>query len=514
MIDNRKTQAKVLTSSKQTYINNELAYNLSFKQVYENLVDDCNKLKQQNFVNVNCKNFELQQLTEIIADSMEIAEKLDYKNKENDFKQKFSIVLKNLNMALTYVDYLKICETVKESVKYTSLHQDCDIPKNCYTSSPFEIATRTRKCLGIKNNAFPVGIIKENKFGIFKTFTNDLSNDFEKLKQQLSKILPILAGNDLKLENKKNEETVKINIDNTLTADEKKVTDAKITTVTKKQTTKNKYNENEKNNYSNFSQSENFDSSNSTENLDKSSDIEIEKNMLSYQNQLVNEQSEDMLEKLNFLADNNLKNIKNTFSKIDDILSKSVPKYNKNLFETVIKENPGGFENIENLLKDNDFENKSLVEKNIYVNAKMNLWNYLYKIKAILPFGVPVKKINITSVYGYRDNPTEQGKDFHTGIDFSGNTGIPVFSTSAGKIIVAGNAGDYGLMIKIDHGIGFSTLYAHLSKIFVKKGDIVNDGDKIGEIGSTGRSTGSHLHYEIRYNDKTFDPISFVTVNR
>ena len=172
---------------------------------------------------------------------------------------------------------------------------------------------------------------------------------------------------------------------------------------------------------------------------------------------------------LNTLADNNLKNIATTFSEIDEILSKiDGLKYNKKLLETVIKEYASDIENID------IFSKNSPIENNSNLTTKMNLWNRLYKVKRMLPFGAPVKKIQITSLYGIRNNPTGKGQDKHTGIDFKGNTGTPVFSPSVGKVIFAGlsNVG-YGLMVQIDHGLNFSTLYGHLSKISVKQGDLL-----------------------------------------
>jgi murein DD-endopeptidase MepM/ murein hydrolase activator NlpD len=100
----------------------------------------------------------------------------------------------------------------------------------------------------------------------------------------------------------------------------------------------------------------------------------------------------------------------------------------------------------------------------------------------------------------------------HTGIDFGGKMGTPLYATASGKVIQAGNRGDYGLCVEVDHGLGFTTLYAHLSKINVKKGDIIEEGTKVGLAGSTGRSTGVHLHYELRHNNRALNPYAFIKI--
>ena len=98
----------------------------------------------------------------------------------------------------------------------------------------------------------------------------------------------------------------------------------------------------------------------------------------------------------------------------------------------------------------------------------------------------------------------------HTGIDLRGETGEPVHATAAGKVTIAGREGGYGNMVEIDHGNGLATRYGHLSEIDVKVGQTVRIGEVIGKIGSTGRSTGPHLHYETRINGEAVDPQKFL----
>jgi murein DD-endopeptidase MepM/ murein hydrolase activator NlpD len=128
---------------------------------------------------------------------------------------------------------------------------------------------------------------------------------------------------------------------------------------------------------------------------------------------------------------------------------------------------------------------------------------------------VPVKKpvfgeIDTSSPFGMRMDPFVKGPAIHSGLDIRGDMGEPVRATAAGKVETAGWNGGYGNMVEIDHGNQFSTRYGHLSAIGVKVGQMVKVGDVIGRIGSTGRSTGPHLHYETRINDEAVDPQKFL----
>ena len=102
----------------------------------------------------------------------------------------------------------------------------------------------------------------------------------------------------------------------------------------------------------------------------------------------------------------------------------------------------------------------------------------------------------------------------HYGLDFGSTPRAPIYVTAPGTVSFAGWKGNFGKMIEVDHGAGIKTRYAHLSKITVKKGQTIAFGDKIGVIGSTGRSTGNHLHYEILFRDKALDPMQFIKAGR
>lgn len=133
---------------------------------------------------------------------------------------------------------------------------------------------------------------------------------------------------------------------------------------------------------------------------------------------------------------------------------------------------------------------------------------------AFTPMGYP-KISSLTSYFGYRSDPFESDHaEFHPGIDFKGERGDAAKCTADGRVVGAGWNGGYGNCVRIAHTNGFETLYGHLSRITVHIGQKVTAGEKIGEIGSTGRSTGNHLHYEVRKNGKPVNPISYLSLNK
>lgn len=137
----------------------------------------------------------------------------------------------------------------------------------------------------------------------------------------------------------------------------------------------------------------------------------------------------------------------------------------------------------------------------------------LLAIAEKVPLGKPSTG-RITSRFGYRHNPfSGRGREFHGGLDFRGKTGEPVKSTASGKVIFSGYQNGYGNVVKVAHGYGYVTVYAHLSARDVTLGDKVSVGDLIGKIGSTGRSTGPHLHYEVQYQGQRIDPENFLALN-
>lgn len=127
-----------------------------------------------------------------------------------------------------------------------------------------------------------------------------------------------------------------------------------------------------------------------------------------------------------------------------------------------------------------------------------------------IPMGKP-NQGRITSKFGYRSNPfTGKNVEHHSGIDFKGEIGTPIKATAAGKVIYAARRGGYGNCVIIKHNKELKTLFAHMNEILVQNGQHIDVGDIVGTLGSTGRSTGPHLHYEIYKNDERIDPEAFL----
>jgi murein DD-endopeptidase MepM/ murein hydrolase activator NlpD len=131
-----------------------------------------------------------------------------------------------------------------------------------------------------------------------------------------------------------------------------------------------------------------------------------------------------------------------------------------------------------------------------------------------VPSDKPVKTAEFTSGYGTRTDPFRGGAARHQGIDLAAPVGTPIYATADGTVSDAGyNSGGYGNLIKVNHGRGIETRYGHLSRILVSPGQRITRGQLIGHMGSTGRSTGSHLHYEVRIDGRAVNPIPFMKSN-
>lgn len=131
-------------------------------------------------------------------------------------------------------------------------------------------------------------------------------------------------------------------------------------------------------------------------------------------------------------------------------------------------------------------------------------------VLAFAAFPAPLGAEEVTSTFGTRSDPFHGKRASHKGIDIAAPTGTPVYATANGVVDYASRLGSYGLLVKIKHPSGHETRFAHLSKITVRRGQVVLKGDLIGRVGSTGRSTGPHLHYEVRLNGKPLDPARFM----
>lgn len=130
--------------------------------------------------------------------------------------------------------------------------------------------------------------------------------------------------------------------------------------------------------------------------------------------------------------------------------------------------------------------------------------------RALVPTEAPVKNSRIGSAFGFRIDPFTGRSALHTGLDFPGDVGTPIYAAAGGVVVVQEYHPAYGNMIEIDHGKGLITRYAHASRVLVNKADIVKRGQKIAEMGSTGRSTGPHLHFEVWVSGVVQDPSRFL----
>lgn len=128
-----------------------------------------------------------------------------------------------------------------------------------------------------------------------------------------------------------------------------------------------------------------------------------------------------------------------------------------------------------------------------------------------LPTHAPLSGGLQSSSFGWRIDPFNGHQTFHEGIDFVGETGTAIHAAAAGKVVYAAFHPQYGNMVEIDHGNGLTSRYAHASKLLVAEGDSIKVGQPVAELGSTGRSTGPHLHFEIRYKGVAQNPLRFIT---
>ncbi len=156
--------------------------------------------------------------------------------------------------------------------------------------------------------------------------------------------------------------------------------------------------------------------------------------------------------------------------------------------------------------------NAGSFERQLYrINVTRAQVERLGRTLALVPYRKPViGEVEFTSGFGVRNDPFLGRPAMHTGLDFRAATGDPVRATANGKVVSSGWTGGYGRMVEIDHGNGLSTRYGHLSEISVKVGDLIKIGQVVGAVGSTGRSTGPHLHYETRIDGEAVDPQKFL----
>lgn len=253
--------------------------------------------------------------------------------------------------------------------------------------------------------------------------------------------------------------------------------------------------------------------------FDKTSELSLEFELIRSENDSLKQKQQQIMETANQIsdADNKIVEIVSSMTKdnIDELrdnlkkINSTITKLGLNETELVQQAN-----NLSNQSVGGRFLsinlNKNADEKYKKIAADIEIWNGLTRLTKILPLGAPVAQKTITSPYGSRQDPFTKKNKQHKGIDFAGKIGTELYAVAPGRVISAGERSGYGTTVEIDHGLGFTTLYAHLSKIMVSRGDWVRPGTVIGLGGSSGRSTGPHLHYEIRYKGNPFNPSNFV----
>lgn len=141
-------------------------------------------------------------------------------------------------------------------------------------------------------------------------------------------------------------------------------------------------------------------------------------------------------------------------------------------------------------------------------------WEKMQVVLRSVPLAAPVDHYYISSGFGARVDPFNGARARHEGLDMVGALRSDVLATAPGTVVYAGWKGNYGRLVEIDHGLGIHTLYAHMDSVAVKVGDVVDYRQLVGKLGSSGRSSGPHCHYEVRYNDKPLDPMGFLKAGR
>jgi murein DD-endopeptidase MepM/ murein hydrolase activator NlpD len=127
---------------------------------------------------------------------------------------------------------------------------------------------------------------------------------------------------------------------------------------------------------------------------------------------------------------------------------------------------------------------------------------------------LPLTSGTVTSNFGYREDPIKGGESFHLGLDIAANSGSPIAAMYFGVVIETGVSASYGNYVKLYHGGGMQVLYAHCSEILVEKDAVIKAGEIVAKVGSTGDSTGNHVHIEVHVNDIAYDPADIVQIEK
>ncbi len=241
-----------------------------------------------------------------------------------------------------------------------------------------------------------------------------------------------------------------------------------------------------------------------------------------------------MLERENEFLKENYKRLNKELTQVEKVLW-DIEERDDNIYRVIFEAEPiaasirnagvGGvnrYSHLEGYANENVVINTSKrldqIAKELYVQSKsydevIELATNKEKMLAAIPAIQPIPNKNLkrmASGYGYRIHPVYKTRKLHTGMDFTSPTGTEIYATGDGKIIkVKKSRRGYGMHVVIDHGFGYQTLYGHMSKFNVRRGQVVKRGDIIGFVGSTGTSTAPHLHYEVIKDGKKINPINF-----
>jgi murein DD-endopeptidase MepM/ murein hydrolase activator NlpD len=213
----------------------------------------------------------------------------------------------------------------------------------------------------------------------------------------------------------------------------------------------------------------------------------------------------DILKKVEGISNKDIEKIKTSLNSINAELKKRGKYFNP--LANSKKDSKGGVFVPEKL---SNVDSPLLIAQAKKTFAAVDDSRYYKEALKRVPMGKPVWTYWLTSPFGTRSDPFNSKRAAHKGVDLASNRGNKVKTMAAGKVVKAGTATGYGKMVEIDHGNGFRTRYAHLNAVYVKAGQWVNAEHAVGEVGSTGRSTGPHLHYEVLYAGVNMDPMVFI----
>ena len=217
----------------------------------------------------------------------------------------------------------------------------------------------------------------------------------------------------------------------------------------------------------------------------------------------------EVFNKVETIVAKEVNKLKSAFSKANGSLQRKGLYFNP-LANSKKRDSKGG-----NYIPDSmsDLRDKAIINKISSIYKAVDDLEYYREVSKTVPFGKPIWSYWVSSKFGVRDDPFNSKKAGHKGVDLASRTGNKIKVQAKGRVTrtLISNKG-YGNLVEIDHGNGFSTKYAHMHVIYVKKGDYLEAGDDIGEVGNTGRSTGPHLHYEILYRGHPVDPMPFMQI--